>query len=383
MKYRLLELLCCPACGGSKLEVRSFRSEIAEPPAEIIDGILICANCGKIYPVVAGIPRMLPDSFAEYYPYLSAYHPNLPKPPGTDEEAARFKKLHKSTQESFSFEWLRYQVTDFEENLEFFGQATGLAPADLRGKLVLDAGCGMGRFIEVAASWGAEVVGLDLSRSVDRAWRETSHRARIHLVQGDIMRPPLKPSSFDFIYSIGVLHHTPNTRLAFRSLCPLLRPEGKIAIWVYRTFQPEIEVAFYKRAFAWPAELICDGTRLFTTRMPHRLLHCLCYAAVPLGWLQRKIYAHQPLKYIFWPLLLLPISSHEKWQVRLCETFDWLSPRYQWKHTTREVIGWFQAEGLTQITPLDKAVSVAGVKPTRRMEEAYAAASEKKAYAAE
>jgi SAM-dependent methyltransferase len=312
---------------------------------------------------VDAIPRMLLDSWMIYYDRMSRYDvAGLPRPAETDEQIALFRKLHKETQDSFSFEWLRYKVTDFDENRAFFNRTMGVALEELEGKLVLDACCGMGRFLEVTASAGAEVVGLDLSLAVERAWRETTHRERVHFVQADVMMPPLRAEVFDFVYSIGALHHTPDTRRAFRSLCPTVRPGGRISVWLYRTFQPEIPVGPHKRAFAQVAEWTSDGVRLVTTRLPHRLLHYLCYSAVPLGWLRYQVDRSRFLKYVGWPVLLLPISAHPKWRVRLCDTFDWLAPKYQWKHTGREVVEWFRAEGFTSMRTLEWPVSVTGVK---------------------
>lgn len=327
---------------------------------------------------------MLPDSFRHYREYLSDLGlRNLPEPMEGEEEISIFRKLHKSTQERFGFEWLRYEVTDSAENTETFYQTTGFRAADLAGKRVLDAGCGMGRYLEVAASYGAEVVGMDLSVSVERAWRETAYRPQVHLIQGDILKPPLRPQTFDFIYSIGVLHHTPDPRRAFGSLCPRLRDGGRISIWVYPTFQSEMEVGFHKRIFAFLAQSTSNGIRLLTTRMPRLLLHYLCYAAVPLGWLKNRAYRSSIRRKIFWPVLLLPISAHEKWQVRLCDTFDWLAPKFQFKYTTREIFEWFAAEGLTDVVRLERAVSATGVRLPRQEaeEKSLTQCSEREDYA--
>lgn len=332
MKYRLLEFLCCPQCEAPDLQLKPLQVDTGQTPMEVLEGVLTCGKCASVYPVIDGIPRMLPQTFDE------------------------------PTQQTFSFEWLRYEVTSHDENAAFFRQVTGIGPRDLEGKLVLDAGCGMGRFLEVAAGCGGEVIGIDLSRSVERAWRETRYRPNVHFIQGDLMKLPLRRDIFDFVYSIGVLHHTPDTGAAFRKICSLLRPGGRIAVWVYRTFQPEIQVSLYKRAFAAAAELVNDGLRLVTTRLPHYPLHLLCYAAAPVGWVQRKIHGNAVLKHIFWPLLLLPFSTHARWRFRLCETFDWLAPHYQWKHTTREVMEWFQKAGLGGVRAMEREVSVTGVK---------------------
>lgn len=364
MKTRLLDLLACPACGHPDLELDAFEVDRKQDPPEVISGVLTCGPCGRTYPVAGGIPRFLPDRWEEHGEELRPFLDGARRTPGEDSESIlRFRADHQATRESFGFEWLRYRVTGPDENAAFFRRATGFGAGDLAGRLTLDAGCGMGRFSEVAAGLGAEVVGLDLSRAVERAWRQNRHRPNVHVVQGDLMNPPFAPGTFERIFSIGVLHHTPDTRRAFRSICPLLTPGGRIAIWVYRTFQPEVPVGLHKRAFEWLAEKVSDGTRAVTTRLPHRALHQLCRAAAPLGWVKYQVSRRKALRVALWPLLLPPVSGHAHPHVRLCDTFDWLSPRFQWKHTTGELREWFAEAGLTGVEALEQPVSAAGSRP--------------------
>jgi len=93
---------------------------------------------------------------------------------------------------------------DAERN---FRKQTGFTPEELRGKLVLDVGCGMGRFAEVATCWGARVLGVDLSAAGEVAARNLLDREFVAL-QADVFSLPFAPGTFDQIYSIGVLHHT-------------------------------------------------------------------------------------------------------------------------------------------------------------------------------
>ena len=71
--------------------------------------------------------------------------------------------------ESFGYQWERFSKTQLDPVLSErnFGYKTGLRKEDLRGKLVLDVGCGMGRFAEVATRWGARVIGIDLSQAAE------------------------------------------------------------------------------------------------------------------------------------------------------------------------------------------------------------------------
>ncbi len=101
---------------------------------------------------------------------------------------------------------------------EFVTQ-TGLDPADLRGKRVLDAGCGGGRFAALLAREGVRVVGLDLDLvGLEQSRDHLGRSAGASFVQGDLFQPPFQAASFDFIYSLGVLHHTPHPPAAFAAL---------------------------------------------------------------------------------------------------------------------------------------------------------------------
>ena len=219
--------------------------------------------------------------------------------------------------------------------------------ADLwRGKLVLDVGCGMGRYAKVARSLGAEVVAFDLSDALLRLRRDAESDERLHLEQGDTLRPPFAPASFDIVYSQGVLHHTVSTQRAFESVAPLVKPGGLLSIWVYghpgsysqfrenplregRRWVAAIRPLIW--LVVWARTLLSDGLRSITTRLPARLLYALCFPLAALG-------AVPGLKF-------LTFSAHPDFRVRLHENFDWLAPPFQHKHTRRELAGWFERAG--------------------------------------
>ena len=222
----------------------------------------------------------------------------------------------------------------------------------------------MGRYLKVIADEPpAEAVGLDLSLAVNRAYEENRGNPFIHVVQGDLLRLPLRPASFDHVYSIGVLHHTPSTERAFRAIAKLVKPSGRLSVWVYHVWRvPGLKGL--KAIHAAARGAIADGLRLITTRLPHPVLHGLCYVAVPLGWIQLRINrAPTAIKLLLSPLSLIPCSTHPDWWVRLLDTFDWYSPRYQWKHTVEEVAGWFRDEEFEEISTEGPPVNLRGRRP--------------------
>jgi len=260
---------------------------------------------------------------------------------------------------SFGFQWQVYDKTQLDNGQsqrteQNFRENTDFTPEELRGKLILDVGCGIGRHADVATRWGAHVVGIDLSLASEVAARNLKDRATATFLQANVFSLPFAPESFDYIYSIGVLHHTPDCELAFKSLVPLLKPGGKISIWLYSAYNP-----YYK---------FSDVYRKLTSRLPPRVLLSLCQIAGPLHYLHlglRKI----P---IFGRLTsgaiqhFLPISQNPDWEWRVLDTFDWYSPVYQSKHTYEEVFRWFEQTGL-EARVLHSPIGIQGRRPISRV----------------
>jgi SAM-dependent methyltransferase len=241
---------------------------------------------------------------------------------------------------SFGFEWTTFDRTQLgEESKQDLITKTGLNPDDVRGKRVLEAGCGVGRHSMWLAEWGAEVVAVDMSDSVYPAARNT--KGSVKIVQADLTKLPLQRESFDIIISIGVLHHTPDTRESFLSLIPYVKPGGRIAIWIYAT---DMAVGLSP---LW---------RKVTSRMNPRWLLRLCRLVARLYPLYQIPKVRGVLRYV------LPISYHPDPNWRVLDTFDWYSPRYQWRHSEREVREWFEEAGLRDVETLAFPVSVTGIR---------------------
>jgi SAM-dependent methyltransferase len=271
-------------------------------------------------------------------------------------ETVPFARMQKNTQDSFGFQWLRYEFHDDREDRDIFLSDSQLSERELEGKIILDAGCGMGRYTRVAGQMGGEVIGIDFSQSILKAFQETSDNPCAHIIQGDLLNLPFRKKQFDIIYSLGVLHHTPDPRQAFCNLSECLKEDGIVSIWVYGTagaFQnfktnpvrddrrKYVENDMAKR-INWfivsVREFLSNTVRLVTTRMYLPILYVLCYPLALLG----KV-----------PLLkYLTASVHRDWRVRLQENFDWFSPHYQSHHTKEEVMDWFSEVRLNTLAVL-------------------------------
>jgi SAM-dependent methyltransferase len=249
------------------------------------------------------------------------------------------------TKSAYDLQWNRFKILRPEEDRATFRNRTGLNDQDLAGATVLDAGCGMGRYLRIVAETGAKVVGMDLSGAVVAARETTADWPNVSLVRGDLLRPPLADGSFDHIYSLGVLDHTPDPRSAFLALSQLLKPGGRIVIWVYPKERPALEA-------------IIGVQRAVSTRLPLGVLMALSRLTAPIGGWKRRLMAskHRIVARtgVALNVLTIGVSMHPDPEVRVCDTLDWYAPRYLSRHTPEEVSGWFAAAGLVDVVDLSR-----------------------------
>lgn len=336
MRYRLLDLVACPRCGG---DLRCARVDLEDAEfGGVREGELGCA-AGHRYPVIDGVPRLLPpellgETLAHFHPeWYRRYRDSLAGE-GTGEPA-----LKKKTLRSFGFQWNAFSemYAQWEANFRSYFEPL-VRPEGFRGRLVLDAGCGFGRHAYYAAGYGAEVVAMDLSEAVAAAHRNTRALGGVHVVQGDIYRPPLKPV-FEMIYCVGVIQHLPDPEQGFRSLARLLAVDGALFVWVYGRRR-----GVYR---------LVDLMRRATTRMSmgplYRLawgLNLLSFAAFSLPYrVLRRIPGGGPLARA-WPFTRyadLPLRvGHADW-------FDRLSAPSTVYFERAEVEAWYRGAGLTAV----------------------------------
>ncbi len=246
------------------------------------------------------------------------------------------------TKSTYDLQWNRFRIVRPEEDRATFLARTGVTPQEIAGRVVLDAGCGMGRYLKVASGFGPGLlVGIDLSGAVRAAQDATQSLGQVQIVQGDLLRPPFPEQKFDLIYSLGVLDHTPDPKAAFLALARLLVPGGRIVIWVYEQERGILE---------W----VKDVQRAVSTRLPLPVLVGFSRLMAPVGGLKRRLMASRfrPIERagVALHVLTLGVSMHPDPEVRVCDTLDWYAPKFMSRHNWAEVRGWFEQAGLVDIT---------------------------------
>ena len=228
MRPETLELLACPACHAeSPFTLTANRTN---EDGDVIDGALQCQHCPAAFSISNRVPR--------------------------------FVEANDDYCGNFGFQWERWRAIQIDRLAGHRLSETRFLNDSqwdrdwLKGKLILDAGCGAGRFTDVAASLGARVISCDLSGAID-ACRETTsiHGAGVECLQASLFDLPLRPEIFDGVFCMGVIQHTPDPARVIRTLPAFVKPGGRLAY------------NFYEEGMWRRLQIIKYFLRLFTPRL--------------------------------------------------------------------------------------------------------------------
>ena len=367
MKPRALDLLVCPI-DKTQLELVEWETSpvklsaaelgrverLGLDPAlfskETVTGALLNRVSKIFYPIYQGVPRLLTfptgvvDNFTEQYAErIGRELPGFTTPHETAMPGEQ------TVLRTFSSEWLNY---DWNEQFYWNLSADGiykcmkflldLARRPVKDKLVLEVGIGIGGIANyMACKEECELIGMDLGYAVDPAYKHFGRNAFLHLVQASAFAPPVRESSFDLVYSQGVLHHTFSTKTAFDRLSKLPKPGGRLYIWVYNPYSEQRTVI--RRVIMLMERVI----RPLCWRLPESLQTVVLLPIIPLYLIHQNLYVkRRGGRYI-----------NYGWREALHAARDRFTPRYAHRHTEEEVYGWFSDAGYTQIQQASKRES--------------------------
>jgi len=311
MKAEYIKYLICPKCSG-ELAIREI---ISGNPGHIESGSIVCRKCSAVYEIVNSIPRFVPkENYAS----------------------------------SFGLEWNIHSRTQYDSysglncsEKRFFEETNW--PRNLKGEIILEAGSGSGRFTEQAAKTGALVISADYSNAVEANYKSNGNKDNVFIVQADIYSLPFRKQLFDKLFCIGVIQHTPDPYKAFMSLPQYLKNNGKLVIDVYKkTLSVYLAAKYYIRPFTknMDADKLYRRTKKYVDFM------------WPIADFIRRI--PKIGSKINWALCIADYSQLglkgqmlKEWAY--LDTFDMLSPRYDYPQTLNTVRKWLQDAGLDDI----------------------------------
>lgn len=315
MKKRILEILVCPKCKGELDISTKIESD------EIIEGQFTCQNCAAKYPITNGIPR-----FVELDNYAS----------------------------SFGYQWNLFRKEQIDSHngttlsADRFWAETGWTKEEIKDKWVLDAGCGAGRFLDAVSNSEAEIVGIDISSSIDAAKANLEGKENVHFIQASIYDLPFRKGKFDFCYCIGVIQHTPNPENSIRSIAEMVKSDGKVAVTIY------------ERRKWWTMFFSKYWLRPITKRMSKETLLKVIKGIMPIAFPITDVLFRIPILGRFF-IFVIPIANyvHEKQLNRkqryawaILDTFDMLSPQFDLPMTEEEASKVLIESGIEDISRL-------------------------------
>lgn len=332
MRRSALNNFACLKC-GNKFRVSAATSEDSVT-GEVAEGALECTQCHASVPIVRNLPRFVAsESYAD----------------------------------NFGFQWNRFDTIQVDKVMnndlsrDRFFKTTGW-PTRIEGERILEAGCGAGRFTQLALETGAEVFSFDLSSAVEAAWRNNATAPRLTMFQASIYEIPLQKESFDRIFCMGVLQHCPDVGAAFRSLLPFLRPGGEVVVDVY---EKETGVPSLKRIVR----------PILTPLGTERIYKLLTWVIPPAFELKKALHRIPTIGPQIGKLIPIGPISHaprlnytdeELKQVKILSALDMYSPVYDQPQSMDAVRRWFDDAGLVDVELKrgDNGIDAKGKRPS-------------------
>ena len=333
MLEKYLSILVCPVTRSAlRLHKISVKTKLfSSGGKEIISEGILFSNKDWFYPVIDGVPRLLIESFLDHEEFLNANLSDykLRKEyllKNYSEIIQQAVKKNKRTKKSFEMEWGLFNYEEDktwelqgEDLLQRFLKETDETKESLQGKWIFDAGCGNGQLNQYIARCGAIVVGMDLSRSVERAFFNNKEENAFFL-QGDVQFPSLQFEKFDIVHSSGVLICTNNSELTFSRIEPCVKKNGKLSVWLYHPRKNLVHNSF-------------NFLRNYTSKLPIKVQYYLyLFTLFPASYVVKKIKGNKQ-------------NAREM----MIAIMDWFSPEFRWEHTPEEARSWFTKRDFSEV----------------------------------
>jgi len=255
---------------------------------------------------------------------------------------------------SFGLQWNLFRaeqidsINGLQASRERFFTETGWTPESLSGQWILDAGCGAGRFLDVATGHDCDLVGVDLSNAVDAAKQNLGGRTNVDLVQASIYELPFRRGAFDAAYCLGVIQHTPDPRGAIAAIPRVVRSGGRVSFFIYKKKRWTLLYSKYL-------------VRPFTTRLPERVLLALIKVSMPFLFVLTEILFRIPVLGRYFAFVI-PVanyvgannrqpglSARQRYQWAVMDTFDMLAPKFDQPQVEADVRATLASAGVEDV----------------------------------
>jgi SAM-dependent methyltransferase/uncharacterized protein YbaR (Trm112 family) len=333
MRESVIEHLVCPDTGAPlRMEIQSKQGD------HVLEGELVSARDeSRRFPIRQGVPRFVAVEGlgAEQKQNVETFAFKWSRIPGYAQESATRTNRERWYYERFGFRRGDPDVREFLQSATF----------------ILEAGTGTGVDTDLLVrNSSGTVFGIDISSAIDIAFERFHDNPRVALLQADIARLPFRREFFDVVSCDQVLHHTPDPRGNFTRLTEMLRPGGRIVLYVYvvkgpiREFSDDYLRDMFTRApledcLSFSERMAQLGRSLSRAGATVQIETDIPELAIRRGTydVQRFIYDH--ILKCFW-------NSDYDFETNVMVNFDWYRPVHAFRFREADIRGWCDQEGL-------------------------------------
>jgi SAM-dependent methyltransferase len=177
------------------------------------------------------------------------------------------------TVESFGDEWEQFATFKDSELTDIGADYFDLVPESFLdgNRVALDVGCGSGRWTRLIAPRMKSVEAVDPSSAVFVAQKNCAHLGNVRVSQASVANLPFERESFDLVFSLGVLHHIPDTSAGIGSCVEMVRPGGLFLVYLY--YSLDNRGWFFRAAFH-----VVNSARSVVSKLPQGIKRLVCDA---------------------------------------------------------------------------------------------------------
>lgn len=276
---------------------------------------------GHIFPISYGIPRFTGEGYSSAFGY----------------QWNAFPKTQFDSQTNSSITKNRVQEACGEDIWKKMNNST-----------ILEVGCGAGRFTEILLNAGAKVYSTDLSLAVDVNLLNFPTSTHHKVIQADVAHLPFKPETFDIVFCLGVIQHTPNPEKTIKHLVDQVAPGGWLVIDHYRN-----SLSWYLRTAPF--------ARVIMKRLqPEKALSYsrqMYYFAKSFYQFSTNRFYRKALNIVF-PVVYFDneipeLSDEFKDEWSILDTFDSLTDWHKHRRSVSQIDGFLKRLGLSEITSFE------------------------------
>ncbi len=272
------------------------------------------------------------------------------------DQKSRPKNIDQQTVDGFGEEWQRFDQKDLgdQESSSIFDDYFHLVDQRIfrPGSTALDVGCGSGRWASHVIKYADYLDCIDaspLALSVARQnLKKVGEEKKIRFIEASVGELPFDDSVYDFVYSLGVLHHTPSPEKALQDCMRVLKPGGTLLVYLYYRF--DNRPLYFK--LIW---MITDRMRKVIHRAP-KLLKIPLTSFIALFVYLPLARICKILKGLNLPVKNIPLSyySDKSFYTMRTDSYDRFCTKLESRFTKQEIINMFSPDDISYIKFSDR-----------------------------